>query len=107
LEIFVYDETEIAHLKKRDKALSAAINTIGIIQREVNPDLFSALVNSIVGQQISSKAQATIWERMKADLGEVTPQAVLSRTEAELQSYGISFIIQKSRLHTQCSRKCC
>ena len=89
--VFSYGDTETAHLKKRDKALGAAIDAIGPLQRETHTDLFSALVNAIVGQQISSKAQKTIWERMKAGLVAVTPQSVLACTEAELQSYGISF----------------
>ncbi|MCL2111103.1 MAG: DNA-3-methyladenine glycosylase [Clostridiales bacterium] len=91
MAVFEYGDVEITHLKERDKALGAAIDAIGPIRREVNPDLFSALVNSIVGQQISSKAQVTIWGRVKAMLGEVTPQTVLACTEAELQSVGISF----------------
>ena len=89
--IFTFGELEINYLKKRDKVLGAAIDVLGPIEREVNPDLFSALVNAIVGQQISAKAQATIWARMQAGLGEITPQAVLSRTQEDLQSYGISF----------------
>ena len=91
MDIFVYGDTEIAHLKKRDKALGSAIDRIGPIRREVNPNLFSALVNSIVGQQISSKAQVTIWQRMKDKFGEITPQTILSCPEPELQSCGISF----------------
>jgi DNA-3-methyladenine glycosylase II len=91
VEIFQYGDTEIAHLKKRDKTLGAAIDAIGPLQREVNPDLFSALVNAIVGQQISTKAHMTVWERMKTRLGEVTPQSILDCTEAELQSCGITF----------------
>jgi DNA-3-methyladenine glycosylase II len=89
--IFKYGDAEIEYLKTRDKTLAAAIDTIGPIRRETNSDLFSALINSIVGQQISSKAQATIWGRMKNGLGKITPQAVLACTEAELQSYGITF----------------
>jgi len=90
-EIFNYGDTETAHLRKRDKALGAAIDTIGPIRREVRPDLFSSLIRSIVGQQISSKAQATIWGRMTNGLVKITPQTILACTEAELQSYGISF----------------
>jgi len=89
--LFDYGNAEIAHLKKRDKALGAAIDAIGPIQREIYTDLFSALVKSIVGQQISSKAQRTILGRMKDGLVEITPQAILACTEAQLQSYGISF----------------
>lgn len=91
MAIFKYGKAEITHLKERDKILGAAIDVIGPIRREVNPDLFSALVNSIVGQQISSKAQVTIWNRMKIALGEITPRTVLASTEAELQSHGITF----------------
>ena len=91
MAIFAYGNVEIDYLKKRDKTLGAAIDTIGAIQREVNPDLFSALVRAIVGQQISSKAQATIWGRMKNSFGEITPQSILACTEAELQSCGITF----------------
>ena len=89
--IFTYGETETSYLKKRDKALGAAIDAIGPVERPVNPDLFSALVNAIVGQQISTKAQTTIWTRMLSGLGEVTPQTILALTLEELQSYGISF----------------
>ena len=91
MHIFSYGAAETTHLKKRDKALGAAIDTIGPIRREVIGDLFSALVNAIVGQQISAKAQATVWERMKSGLGKITPETVLACTEAELQSYGITF----------------
>ena len=91
MAIFHYGDAETSHLKKRDKALGAAIDIIGPIRREVHTDLFSALVKTIVGQQISTKAQVTIWTRMKNGLVEITPQAILAHTEAELQSYGISF----------------
>jgi len=91
LAVFKYGVVETNYLKARDKTLAAAIDTIGPIRREVYPDLFSALVNSIVGQQISTKAHITVWQRMKSALVEVTPQTVLARTEAELQSCGITF----------------
>ena len=61
---FIYGEPEIEHLKKKDKRLGSAIERIGIIQRAVMPDLFAALINSIVSQQISSKAADTVWARL-------------------------------------------
>ena len=89
--VFIYGDAETAYLKKRDKALGAAIDAIGPIRREIRPDLFSALARAIVGQQISSKAQRTIWERMTERLVAITPRTVLACTEAELQGCGISF----------------
>lgn len=75
---FPYGEAEISHLKARDRRLSAAIDRIGRIEREVRPELFSALVHSIVGQQISTRAQETVWGRISGRLGAVTPQTVLA-----------------------------
>lgn len=49
------------------------------------------MVHSIVGQQISTKAHETIWQRIQSSLGEITPQRVISLTDEELQRFGISF----------------
>ena len=72
--IFIYGETEVSYLKKRDKKLAEVMEKVGPIEREVIPDLFAALVNSIIGQQISTKAHKTIWKKMVTVLGEITPQ---------------------------------
>jgi len=88
---FVYGGVEIAHLKARDKRLSEAIDAIGAIRRPVEPDLFTALVHSIVSQQISTKALETIWGRITAAFGRVSPEAVLALSVDELQAFGISF----------------
>lgn len=91
MNYFQYGEKEINYLKSRDIKLGEAIDAIGMIRRPVNPDLFSALVNTIVGQQISSKAQKTIWNRMKEGIKPITPQAIDAMNAEELQQYGISF----------------
>ena len=70
---FEYDEQAIAYLKARDARLAEAIDAIGPVRREVTPDLFAALVNCIVGQQISTKAQVTVWKRLTDAFGDVTP----------------------------------
>jgi len=58
MPIFRYGKTEIDHLKRKDKKLAAAIDRIGTIECEIIPDLFTALINNIVGQQISNAASA-------------------------------------------------
>ena len=88
-EHFIYGETETAHLKKRDKKLGALIDAIGPIRREVTPDLFQALIFSIVSQQISSKAAHTI----RARLGErfkLTPAALALAPATDIQRCGMS-----------------
>ena len=66
---FQYGEKEITYLKQKDKRLAEVIDKIGKIEREVDSDLFSSVVHHIIGQQISTKAQATIWQRMQDNLG--------------------------------------
>ena len=87
---FKYGEKEISYLKNKDKKLAEVIEKVGLIERETDPKLFSALVHHIVGQQISTKAQATIWERMKKSLGAVTPETILNASVDEIRSFGIS-----------------
>lgn len=87
---FKYGEKEISYLKNKDKKLAEVIEKVGLIERETDPELFSALVHHIVGQQISTKAQATIWERMKKSLGAVTPETILNVSIEEIRSFGIS-----------------
>ena len=88
---FRYGQTELDHLRARDPRLAAAIDRIGLIRREVQPDLFHALVHSIIGQQISTKAQITLWGKMQARFPGVTPDVIASCTLDELQGIGITF----------------
>ncbi len=88
--IFQYGEKEIAYLKQKDKRLAEVIDRIGMVEREVDSDLFSSVVHHIVGQQISTKAQATIWQRMREALGAVNADTVLAAGPDRLQSFGIS-----------------
>ncbi len=62
---FEYGEREMEALSKKDEALAGVIARVGKIEREVDDDLFSSVVHHIVGQQISTKAQAGIWRRMQ------------------------------------------
>lgn len=71
---FAYGEEETDYLKKKDKRMAEVIDRIGHVERKVDTDLFSAVVHHIVGQQISTKAQETIWQRMLSALGEVNAE---------------------------------
>ena len=87
---FEYGEKEIEYLKSRDPLLGAVIDEIGHIDRAVIPDMFRALVNSIIGQQISTKAHATIWTRMLEQIVPMKPETIGAITAEELQTCGIS-----------------
>lgn len=89
---FEYGDTEIEYLKSRDKKLAAAIDAVGHVYRAMDDgDLFAGVVHHIIGQQISAASQATVWSRLKAKLGEVTPETVDAATVEELQSCGTTF----------------
>jgi DNA-3-methyladenine glycosylase II len=88
---FQYGEKEIAYLKKADRRLAEVICQAGMIQRPVIPDLFTALVHSVAGQQISTKAHQTVWERMLSKLGEISPEIIDGLPLETLQQFGITF----------------
>lgn len=64
------------------------------IQLEVDTDLFSSVVIPFVGQQISTKAQATIWERMKDNLGAVHADMIRA---VEITNYRLLGLLSKKR----------
>lgn len=100
---FEYGEKEISYLKSKDTKLAEVIDTLGFVEREIDTDLFSAVVHHIIGQQISTKAQATIWQRMQDALGQVNAETILSAGVSNLQALGISF--RKAEYITDFARK--
>ena len=88
---FEYGETEIAYLKSKDKKMAEVMEHVGFIKREVDTYLFSSVIHHIIGQQISTKAQATIWKRMSDSLGTVNAETILEADPAQLQSFGMTF----------------
>lgn len=88
--IFSYGEKELTYLRKKDKRLREAIDRIGMIEREIIPDLFAALINSIVGQQISTKAKETVWQRFTEKFPEMTPAQIEATPVEVIQQVGVS-----------------
>jgi DNA-3-methyladenine glycosylase II len=84
-------------LQKADKVLAKLIREGGPIdpdtdRRGSRPDGFQALARAIVGQQLSTKAAATIWGRVTEELGSETPKpAKLLKADPEkLREAGLS-----------------
>lgn len=90
MQVIEYGAEEIEFLSKKDKKLGKFIERRGFVEREVNPDVFFFLVRSIVTQQISNKAAATVVGRMREKLPDITPDMLRSVSDGELQSIGIS-----------------
>jgi DNA-3-methyladenine glycosylase II len=90
MQLFQYGPAEIEYLKRRDRKLGKAIDTLGIIERQVIPDLFTALVRSMVAQQISRRAADTVWSRLRATCLEITPESIASADVSGIQKCGLS-----------------
>ncbi|HZJ80504.1 MAG TPA: DNA-3-methyladenine glycosylase [Dysgonamonadaceae bacterium] len=88
--MFIYGAKEIEYLKNADSTLAAIIDEVGLIERKIIPDLLTALVNSIIGQQISTKAMDTVWGRFKSRYPDITPKALNSAPIEEIQQCGMS-----------------
>ena len=88
---FEYGEAETEYLKSKDPRLAEVIDRIGHIERVADNDLFASVAHHIVGQQISAKAQQTVWQRMNASLDEVTPAGICKVSVQKLQSFGMTF----------------
>ncbi len=88
---FEYGEKEISYLKKKDKKLGEAIDTIGMVERTIDSDIFSAVVRAILGQQISRQARETVFKRVKDALGGITAARMHSLTVEEIQAFGTTF----------------
>lgn len=92
------NEKIIAHFNQVDPTMALVIaaalsgdNPIAL-RPPTSPDLyFRELVESVMSQQLSVKASATIWRRFEELLGgKVTPENVLKFDVEELRSVGVS-----------------
>lgn len=84
--------TQINHLKK-DKILRETILSIGKIERAMETDLYLTLLRSIAGQQLSTKAAQTIWNRFVSlfENSYPAPQVLLNMNDQLLREAGLSF----------------
>ncbi|HEU4715488.1 MAG TPA: DNA-3-methyladenine glycosylase [Candidatus Saccharimonadales bacterium] len=81
-----------AHLSASDPVLARVIAGAPLPDFAPHTDYYRALVNSIIGQQLSVKAAATIKQRF-VDLFDgsfPTPEQILGRDIEELRSVGLS-----------------
>lgn len=89
-EYFPIEQEDIKILSKQDKAMGAAIEAIGPIQREVFPGAFRGLVRAVSGQQISSAAHKGVWERINASFSLEDPGAMAAASLESIRACGLS-----------------
>ena len=81
----------IAHLRAVDTRWGPLIDRVGACRLRPRRDRFGTLVRAIIGQQISSKAAATIDGRVRAAAGTPhDPERLLALGESGLRAAGLS-----------------
>jgi DNA-3-methyladenine glycosylase II len=86
----VYWKRACRELAARDEVLGGVIGAYRGETLASRGDAFGTLARSIVGQQISVKAAASVWARLEQALAEVSPEAVAGATAIRLQRCGLS-----------------
>jgi len=77
-------------LARRDPVMGAIIRSRPRVHLARRGEPFMTLARAIVGQQISVKAAQSVWDRLAACVGEMTPGGVLARAPRQLRACGLS-----------------
>ncbi|TFZ40339.1 DNA-3-methyladenine glycosylase 2 family protein [Soehngenia longivitae] len=87
---FEYGNLEKDYLTKKDNNMAMAITQYGHIYREVEKDIFKALIKNILSQQISSKAYETILNKFIDLTKDFDKKRLLTIDEIDYRKCGIS-----------------
>ncbi|MGV2495507.1 DNA-3-methyladenine glycosylase family protein [Pelagerythrobacter aerophilus] len=75
----------------REPKLAEALSRVGYPEPRIRPTGYLTLLRTIVGQQVSVAAAASVWRKLEAELGEeVAPTELLSRDFDTLRACGLS-----------------
>ena len=77
-------------LARRDPVMGAIMRQHPGVYMQVRGEPFMTLARAICGQQISVKAAQSVWDRMVACCGVISPEQVLSKPRPELRACGLS-----------------
>jgi DNA-3-methyladenine glycosylase II len=77
-------------LALRDSDIASVLMKTGYPAPRIRPAGFETFLNTIVSQQISTKAAATIWQRVCALMTDITPNALLALNDKQLREAGLS-----------------
>ncbi|MFM5931362.1 MAG: DNA-3-methyladenine glycosylase family protein [Novosphingobium sp.] len=79
------------HLAGIEPGMARALTIAGYPEPRIRPRGYATLLRTIVGQQVSVAAAASMWRKLEAHLGEdVSPEKLLSSDFDELRACGLS-----------------
>jgi DNA-3-methyladenine glycosylase II len=74
----------------REPAIARALSLAGYPEPRIRERGYRTLLRTIVGQQVSVAAAASVWSKLEAELGEVTPETLLAADFDALRACGLS-----------------
>ena len=74
----------------REPAIARALSLAGYPPPRVRARGYITLLRTIVGQQVSVAAANSVWNKLEATLGEITPEALLAADFDTLRACGLS-----------------
>lgn len=78
-------------LAAHEPRLAAALARVGYPEPRIRARGFATMLRTIVGQQVSVAAAASMWRRLEAELGDnFTPACLLARDAETLRACGLS-----------------
>jgi len=88
--------TQIKHFEKNDKKLISAVrkhHDLRKLKLTPSDDYFMSLCRIMIGQQVSVKAAASIWNKFRGlfTKRQPTPRKVVKLSDQEIRSAGLSF----------------
>ena len=82
---------DLDRLAQRDPRVARELERIGYPEARIRPPGFKTLLRTIVGQQVSVAAAASMWRKLEAELGaDFTPGCLLARDFDTLRACGLS-----------------
>ena len=76
---------------EKDAVVAAALECCGYPEERIRPTGYRTLLRTIVGQQVSVAAAASVWNRLEAELGEdMAARELLDRDFDTLRACGLS-----------------
>jgi len=75
---------------KREPAIARALSLAGYPPPRIRDRGYTTLLRTIVGQQVSVAAATSVWNKLEAHLGEITPENLLAADFDALRACGLS-----------------
>ncbi len=84
-------EASLNSVASQDASVAEALELVGYPEARIRPTGYRTLLRTIVGQQVSVAAAASVWNKLEAELGkDMVPSEILARDFDSLRACGLS-----------------